>query len=277
MRGGTAVERDAARSHETSVDRSYKILVNLVLVKRERIDKLLVEQGLAESRTKAQAMVMAGVVLVDEQRVEKPSQQIDSGSTIRIKGGDDPTSRYVGRGGLKLEAALREFQVDVAGWTCLDVGASTGGFTDCLLQHGAAHVVAIDVGHNQIDWRLRNDARVEVREGVNARYVKPEDFETKFELAVMDVSFISATKVLPAIVPLLREGGGIVTLIKPQFEVGRGEVGGGGVVRDAGKRARVVEEVNDAARALGLEVVNVIESPIQGAEGNVEYLALYKI
>ena len=246
-------------------------------VKRERIDKLLVERGLAESRTKAQAMVMAGVVLVDEQRVEKPSQQIDPGSTIRIKGGDDPTSRYVGRGGLKLEAALREFQIDVAGWTCLDVGASTGGFTDCLLQHGAAHVVAIDVGHNQIDWRLRNDARVEVREGVNARYLQPEDFETKFDLAVMDVSFISATKVIPAIVPLLREGGAIVTLIKPQFEVGRGEVGGGGVVRDAAKRARVVEEVNDAARALGLAVVNVIESPLPGAEGTVEYLALYEV
>ena len=246
-------------------------------VKRERIDKLLVERGLAESRTKAQAMVMAGVVLVDEQRVEKPSQQIDPGSTIRIKGGDDPTSRYVGRGGLKLEAALREFQIDVAGWTCLDVGASTGGFTDCLLQHGAAHVVAIDVGHNQIDWRLRNDARVEVREGVNARYLQPEDFETKFDLAVMDVSIISATKVIPAIVPLLREGGAIVTLIKPQFEVGRGEVGGGGVVRDAAKRARVVEEVNLAARALGLAVVNVMESPLPGAEGNVEYLALYEV
>ena len=246
-------------------------------MKHERVDKLLVERGLAESRTKAQAMVMAGVVLVDEQRVEKPSQQIDPGSTIRIKGGDDPTSRYVGRGGLKLEAALREFQIDVAGWTCLDVGASTGGFTDCLLQHGAAHVVAIDVGHNQIDWRLRNDARVEVREGVNARYLQPEDFETKFDLAVMDVSFISATKVIPAIVPLLREGGAIVTLIKPQFEVGRGEVGGGGVVRDAAKRARVVEEVNDAARALGLEAVNVIESPLPGAEGNVEYLALYEV
>ena len=246
-------------------------------MKRERIDKLLVERGLAESRTKAQAMVMAGVVLVDEQRVEKPSHQFDSNSTIRIKGGDDPTSRYVGRGGLKLEAALREFKMDVAGSTCLDVGASTGGFTDCLLQHGAKHVVALDVGHNQIDWRLRNDPRVEVREGVNARYLKPEDFEQKFDLAVMDVSFISATKVLPAIVPLLIEGGAIVTLIKPQFEVGRGEVGGGGVVRDAAKRARVVEEVNDAARMLGLELVNVIESPIQGAEGNVEFLALYRI
>jgi len=245
-------------------------------VTRERIDKLLVERGLADSRTKAQAMVMAGVVLVDEQRVDKPSHQFDTNSSIRIKGGDDPTSRYVGRGGLKLEAALREFQIDVDGLTCLDVGASTGGFTDCLLQHGARQVFAIDVGHNQIDWRLRNDSRVEVREGVNARYLKCEDFPRQFDLAVMDVSFISATKVLPAIVPLLVDGGLIVTLIKPQFEVGRGEVGGGGVVRDAGKRARVVEEVNDAARALGLKVKKVMESPIQGAEGNVEYLALYK-
>ncbi len=218
---------------------------------------------------------MAGVVLVDEQRVEKPSHLLEPNLAIRIKGGDDPTSRYVGRGGLKLEAALREFQIDVAGLACLDVGASTGGFTDCLLQHGAKRVVALDVGHNQIDWRLRNDPRVEVREGVNARYLTPEDFASKFDLAVMDVSFISATKVLPSIVPLLVDGGTIVTLIKPQFEVGRGEVGGG-VVRDAAKRARVIEEVNDAARTLGLEVVNVIESPIQGAEGNVEFLAFYK-
>jgi 23S rRNA (cytidine1920-2'-O)/16S rRNA (cytidine1409-2'-O)-methyltransferase len=245
-------------------------------VKRERIDKLLVEQGLADSRTKAQAMVMAGVVLVDEQRVEKPSQQFDPTSTIRIKGGDDPTSRYVGRGGLKLEAALREFQVNVRGLICLDVGASTGGFTDCLLQHGVAKVVALDVGHNQIDWRLRNDPRVDVREGVNARYLSPEDFAGKFDLAVMDVSFISAAKVLPAIVPLVVDGGTIVTLIKPQFEVGKGEVGGGGVVRDAAKRARVVDQVNDAARALGLQVVNVIESPLPGTEGNVEFLAFYR-
>lgn len=243
---------------------------------RERIDKLLVERGLADSRTKAQAMVMAGVVLVDDQRVEKPSHQFDTNSSIRIKGGDDPTSRYVGRGGLKLEAALREFQLDVSGLTCLDVGASTGGFTDCLLQNGAQKVIAIDVGHNQIDWRLRNDPRVEVREGVNARYLTPEDFPHKFDLVVMDVSFISVTKVLPAIVLLLAAGGSIVTLIKPQFEVGRGEVGGGGIVRDEGKRLRVVEEVNNAARTLGLEVVKTIESPITGAEGNVEFLALYK-
>src|SRR5215207_4458268 len=179
-------------------------------MKRERIDKLLVERGLAESRTKAQAMVMAGVVLVNEQRVEKPSHQFDTNSSIRVKGSDDPSTRYVGRGGLKLEAALREFQIDVTGLTCLDVGASTGGFTDCLLQNGAKKVVAVDVGHNQIDWRLRNDPRVEVREGVNARYLKPEDFETKFDLAVMDVSFISATKVLPAIVPLVLDDGSII-------------------------------------------------------------------
>lgn len=246
-------------------------------MKRERIDKLLVERGLADSRTRAQAMVMAGVVLVDEQRVDKPSQQIDPNSAIRIKGNDDPTARYVGRGGLKLEAALREFQIDVNGLNCLDVGASTGGFTDCLLQNGARRVVAIDVGHNQIDWRLRNDPRVEVREGVNARYLQPADFAEQFELAVMDVSFISATKVLPAIVPLVVPGGSIVTLIKPQFEVGRGEVGGGGIVRDRAKRLRVVAEVNAAAQELGLEVVGVIESPIAGAEGNVEYLAFYKL
>jgi len=246
-------------------------------VKRERIDKLLVERGLAETRTKAQAMVMAGVVLVDEQRVEKPSQQFHPNSAIRIKGADDPTSRYVGRGGLKLEAALREFQIDVTGLTCLDVGASTGGFTDCLLQNGARKVFAIDVGHNQIDWRLRNEARVEVREGVNARFLTPDDFPQKFDLTVMDVSFISATKVLPAIVPLLVEGGSIITLIKPQFEVGRGEVGSGGVVRDPAKRARAVAAVNEAARALSLQVVRVIASPIQGAEGNVEFLALYRV
>ncbi len=219
---------------------------------------------------------MAGVVLVDEQRVEKPSHQFDTNSPIRIKGGDDPTTRYVGRGGLKLEAALREFQIDVSGLTCLDVGASTGGFTDCLLQNGARKVFAVDVGHNQIDWRLRNDPRAEVREGVNARYLTSEDFPQKFDLVVMDLSFISATKVLPAIVPLLAPDGSIITLIKPQFEVGRGEVGGGGIVRDEAKRLRVIEEVNNEARTLGLEIVKVMESPITGAEGNKEYLAHYK-
>src|SRR5215210_9205069 len=236
-------------------------------MKRERIDKLLVERGLASSRTKAQALVMAGVVLVGEQRVMKPSESFGADALIRVRGADDPASRYVGRGGVKLEAALSTFRLDVTGLVCLDVGASTGGFTDCLLQHGARRVVAIDVGHNQIDWRLRNDARVEVREGVNARYLRPEDFTRKFELAVMDVSFISATKVLPAIVPLLTSAASIVTLIKPQFEVGRGEVGRGGIVHDPLKHARVVEEVNAAARELGLETRGVIESPLRGADG----------
>lgn len=245
-------------------------------MKRERIDKLLVERGLAESRTKAQALVMAGSVLVSEQRVAKPSDLFASDAQIRVKGADDPTSRYVGRGGLKLEAALSEFAMELKGLICLDVGASTGGFTDCLLQHGAGRVVCVDVGHNQLDWRLRLDPRVEVREGANARYLKPGDFDCLFDLVVMDVSFISATKVMPAVVPLLRESGALITLIKPQFEVGRGEVGSGGVVRDRKKHARVIEEVNSSASKLGLKVRGVIESPIQGAAGNVEFLALYE-
>ena len=244
-------------------------------MKRERIDKLLVERGLADSRTKAQAMVMAGVVLVNEQRVEKASEQFPADTQIRIKHAEDPTSRYIGRGGLKLEAALKEFQIDVRGAVCLDVGASTGGFTDCLLQNGATKVFAIDVGHNQIDWRLRNDPRVEVREGVNARYLKPEDFPVNFDLAVIDVSFISIQKILPSVLPLLKPGASLVVLIKPQFEVGRGEVGSGGVVRDEAKRMKAVETVNAFASTLGLELKGTIESPITGAEGNVEYLAHY--
>src|SRR6185436_15671194 len=241
-----------------------------------RIDKLLVDRGLAESRTKAQALVMAGVVLADEQRVNKPSDTVAADAQVRLKGGDDPTSRYVGRGGLKLETALRDFELGVKGLICLDVGASTGGFTDCLLQHGARQVIALDVGHNQIDYRLRTDPRVEVREGVNARYLQPGDFEVSFDLVVMDVSFISATKIMPAIVPLLQEAGRLITLIKPQFEVGRGEVGKGGIVRDPEKHARVIAEVNQAALELGLQLKKVIESPIRGADGNVEFLALYE-
>ena len=245
-------------------------------MKRERIDKLLVERGLAPTRTRAQALVMAGVVLVGERRVEKPSETYPPDAPLRVRGSDDPASRYVGRGGLKMEKALGEFRIDPAGAVCLDVGASTGGFTDCLLQHGASRVVAVDVGHNQIAYSLRADPRVEVREGVNARHLSPGDFDEQFDLAVMDLSFISATKVLPAVVPLLKEGGRLVVLVKPQFEVGRGEVGKGGVVRDPAQHARVVEEVSAAAAGLGLTAGGVTESPITGADGNREFLALYE-
>ena len=245
-------------------------------MKGERIDKLLVERGLAQSRTRAQALVMAGVVLVDEQRVEKPSETFPPDARVRVRGREDPAARYVGRGGLKLEKALAEFAIDPHGLVCLDVGASTGGFTDCLLQHGARRVVAVDVGHNQIAWALRTDERVEVREGVNARHLCAEDFAEKFDLVVMDVSFISATKVLPALKGLLAAGGRLIVLIKPQFEVGRGEVGKGGIVSDPVQQARVIAEVDAAARALGLEARGVVESPIRGADGNREFLALYE-
>ena len=241
---------------------------------RTRIDKLLVEQGLADSRAKAHAMVMAGVVLVDEKRVEKPSESFAIEDVIRIKG-DSPESRYVGRGGLKLEAALKAFEIEPAGFVCIDVGSSTGGFTDCLLQHGAENVVAIDAGTNQLVWSLRNDPRVEVREKTNARDLTPDDFDTQFDLAVMDVSFISVTKVIPAIISLLKLTGKMIVLIKPQFEVGRGEVGKGGIVREPEKHKRVVTEINCFAESQELVVGGLIESPILGAEGNKEFLALY--
>lgn len=242
---------------------------------RQRIDKLMVEHGLAESRTKAQAMVMAGVVLVDEKRVDKSSELFASEAEIRIKG-DSPENKYVGRGGLKLEAALTSFAIDMTGFICIDIGSSTGGFTDCLLQHGAERVVAIDVGTNQLVWALRTDPRVEVRENTNARDLKLEDFDTEFDLAVMDVSFISVTKIMPAIIPILKPTGKLIVLIKPQFEVGRGEVGKGGIVREPEKHERVVAEINEFAISLNLRVKGLIESPILGAEGNKEFLALYE-
>ncbi|HEY0048519.1 MAG TPA: TlyA family RNA methyltransferase [Pyrinomonadaceae bacterium] len=245
-------------------------------MKKERIDKLLVEQGFADSRTKAQALVMSGVVLVDECRVEKSSQEFAAGSKIRIKG-KTAESKYVGRGGLKLEKALQDFHITVNEYICLDIGASTGGFTDCLLQNGAKKVVTVDVGTNQMVWQLRNDARVEVRENTNARYLKPEDFDGKFDLIVMDVSFISVTKIFPALPPLLKNSGKIITLIKPQFEVGRGEVGKGGIVREPEKHERVINEVNNRATQNGLKVCGVVDSPILGADGNKEFLALYEL
>lgn len=243
-------------------------------MKKERIDKLLVELGLADSRTKAQALVMAGVVLVNEQRIEKPSQECLPTDNVRLKGQSDEI-KYVGRGGLKLEKALQEFYICPSEYVCLDVGASTGGFTDCLLQNGAKKVVTIDVGTNQLVWKLRNDERVEVRENVNARYLKPKDFAEKFDLIVMDVSFISVTKILPALRDLLLENGKIIILIKPQFEVGKGEVGKGGIVRDEVKHSEVIEKVNSFADEIGLLNEGLIDSPILGADGNKEFLTLY--
>jgi 23S rRNA (cytidine1920-2'-O)/16S rRNA (cytidine1409-2'-O)-methyltransferase len=241
---------------------------------KERIDKLLVDRGLAESRSRAQALVMSGVVLVDERRVEKSSEEFARSANVRIKGQSAET-RYVGRGGLKLEKALAHFGIDPSGYVCLDVGASTGGFTDCLLQHGAAKVYAIDVGTNQLAWKIRTDERVVAREKVNARELKPRDFPERFDLAVMDVSFISVTKIIPALVPLLAEGGRLVVLIKPQFEVGKGEVGKGGIVRDEAKHAEVVEAVRSFALGCGLVDNGVTESPILGADGNKEFLAMF--
>lgn len=244
-------------------------------MKKERIDKLLQIRRLADSRSKAQALVMAGIVLVDEKRVEKCSESFPPDAEIRIKG-TSAASLYVGRGGLKLEKALDVFEIDPTGFTCLDVGSSTGGFTDCLLQHGAARVVAVDAGTNQLVWSLRNDSRVESRENTNARSLKTSDFHQPFDLIVMDVSFISVTKILPALLDLLTSQGRIVSLIKPQFEVGRGEVGKGGIVRETEKHERVIKEINAFAEASGLKAAGITESPILGAGGNKEFLVLYE-
>jgi 23S rRNA (cytidine1920-2'-O)/16S rRNA (cytidine1409-2'-O)-methyltransferase len=242
--------------------------------KKERIDKLLVDTGLADSRAKAQALVMSGVVLADEKRIDKVSHLVSTSAAIRLKGAG-AESRYVSRGGLKLEHALSEFRVDPTGYVCIDIGSSTGGFTDCLLKHGASKVVAIDSGTNQMVWSLRTDERVELRENTNARTLRPKDFERPFDLAVIDVSFISLTKVLPAVAPLLKPKGQVVALIKPQFEVGRSEVGKGGIVRDSEKHERVIREVNAFAAELGLMVSGTIHSPILGGKGNKEFLAFY--
>ncbi|MEO5857870.1 MAG: TlyA family rRNA (cytidine-2'-O)-methyltransferase [Pyrinomonadaceae bacterium] len=244
-------------------------------MKKERIDNLLIESGLADSPSKAQALIMAGVVLADEKRVEKPSETFSQETVIRIKG-DSPEARYASRGGLKLEGALREFEIDPTGLLCLDIGASTGGFTDCLLQHRASRVVAVDAGTNQIVWSLREDPRVDVREQTNARELSPTDFDSLFDLIVMDVSFISVTKIIPVLPPLLKNDGHLIILIKPQFEVRKGEVGKGGVVREPEKHQRVIEEVNASAALCGFVVKGSIDSPITGAEGNKEFLGLYE-
>jgi 23S rRNA (cytidine1920-2'-O)/16S rRNA (cytidine1409-2'-O)-methyltransferase len=239
---------------------------------KQRIDKLLIDRGLVPSRERAQAMVLAGRVLVNEQKVLKPGTIVESEAAIRLLG-DDP--RYVSRGGLKMEKALQHWQIEPAGKTCLDVGASTGGFTDCLLQHGASKVIAIDTGYGQIDMKLRQDPRVVLREKLNARFLKAEDVGETIALAAMDVSFISATLVLPAVVAAARPGE-IVVLVKPQFEVGREKVGKGGIVRDEAAQLAAVKKVSDSLTALNYKVREPIDSPILGAEGNREFL-LYAI
>ncbi len=244
---------------------------------KQRLDKLLVARGLVPSRERAQALILAGRVLVNQQKVEKAGASVDSAADLRLLGED---LKYVGRGGLKLERALDEWSIEVAGKTCLDVGASTGGFTECFLQRGAARVVAVDTGYGQMDARLRSDARVRLRERCNARYLKPEDIPEAVQVVAVDVSFISATLVLPAVVASCRlpvasslnEPLRAIVLVKPQFEVGRELVGKGGIVRDEKAQRGAVEKVSRAIQELGGEVVGVIDSPILGAEGNKEFL-----
>ena len=236
---------------------------------KERLDKLLVERGLAPSRERARALIMAGLVVVDDHAVEKAGTPVPADAIIRLKGEDIP---YVSRGGLKLEKALDAFGIDVSGLTLLDVGASTGGFTDCLLQRGARLVYAVDVGYGQLAWKLRTDARVVSLEKTNIRYLEPARLATVPDMAVIDASFISLDKVLPNTLRLIKDGGEIVALIKPQFEVGRGEVGKGGVVRDEKKHAAVIAAIRELAVTLGLEVLGVVESPILGPKGNREFL-----
>ena len=241
-----------------------------------RLDKLLVERGLAASRERAQALILAGKVLVDEQKIDKAGAQVAEQSVVRLLGED---LKYVSRGGLKLERALEHWQIDVAGRICLDIGASTGGFTDCLLQHGAARVIAVDTGYGQIDLKLRQDPRVRLLEKTNARYLTREAVGEAVDIVVMDVSFISATLVLPAVVSAAfpesgeeMRGRRVVVLVKPQFEAGREHVGKGGIVRDEAAQVAAVERVSATLRNLGVVRTDVIESPILGAEGNREFL-----
>jgi 23S rRNA (cytidine1920-2'-O)/16S rRNA (cytidine1409-2'-O)-methyltransferase len=238
-----------------------------VAMSKHRLDQLVVERGLAESRERAQALILAGQVIVNGQKSSKPGHSIAGDARIEVL----ERMPYVSRGGFKLAAALEHFSIDVNGWTCLDVGASTGGFTDCLLQRGAKNVWAIDVGHGQFDWRLRNDPRVFVKEGVNARYLAPADYPVKFDLAVCDASFISTTMLIPAIVPLLAQPHRLVVLVKPQFEVGRADIGKGGIVRDPELHELACARVRNAIQAQGLDSA-IIPSPILGTEGNREFL-----
>ncbi|MGH7796894.1 MAG: TlyA family RNA methyltransferase [Candidatus Binatia bacterium] len=236
--------------------------------KRQRLDLLLVERGLVNSREEGRRRILAGDVLVNDQAVTQAGSSIDAGAAIHLK----VRSRYVSRGGFKLEKALSEFAVDVNGKTALDIGASTGGFTDCLLAHGASRVIAVDVGYGQFDWKLRNDPRVTVLEKTNIRYLELDALSCRADLASIDVSFISLKLVLPRLKGLLIPRHEVIALIKPQFEVGKGKVGKGGVVRSLEEHERVIAAMKDAAIDLGYDVVGMTESPLLGPKGNKEFL-----
>ena len=236
---------------------------------KERLDVLLVKRNLAESREKAKALIMAGIVYVDGQKEDKAGTAFEDTVSLEVRGS---TLKYVSRGGLKLEKAMSRFGLLLDGKVCMDVGSSTGGFTDCMLQNGAVKVYAVDVGHGQLAWKLRNDSRVICMEKTNIRYVTPEQIPEPIDFASIDVSFISLTKVLGPVKALLRDGGRIVCLIKPQFEAGREKVGKKGVVREKSVHLEVIRMVMDFACASGFQILNLEYSPIRGPEGNIEYL-----
>ena len=241
------------------------------MAEKKRIDVYMVENGLAESREKAQALIMAGGVILDGQVCTKPASTVAQGQQVSVRGEED----FVSRGGKKLQKAIESFNIELSNMVCIDVGASTGGFTDCMLQHDAAHVYAVDVGYGQLAWRLRQDSRVTVMERCNARYLTPEMFHTPASFASIDVSFISLRLILPALKNVLAAPYTIAALIKPQFEAGRDKVGKHGVVRDPKTHIEVIEGVLVSARALGLVVTGLDYSPIKGPQGNIEYLACF--
>jgi 23S rRNA (cytidine1920-2'-O)/16S rRNA (cytidine1409-2'-O)-methyltransferase len=237
---------------------------------KERLDTLIAAKGLAESRERARSLIMAGLVFVDNQKIDKPGTKVSTAANIEVKGNPIP---YVSRGGLKLEKAIKEFNIDLTGKTAIDIGASTGGFTDCMLQNGAAKVYAIDVGYGQLAWSLRTDSRVVCMERTNIRNVTPEMLGEPADLATMDVAFISITKVLPVAKGLLKEDGRLVCLIKPQFEAGREKVGKKGVVRDKNVHKEVIENITSfCLNQMRLFILGLSFSPIKGPEGNIEYL-----
>jgi 23S rRNA (cytidine1920-2'-O)/16S rRNA (cytidine1409-2'-O)-methyltransferase len=243
------------------------------VVSKERIDKLLIEKRIVQSRERARSLIMEGRVIVEDRTIDKPGTKVDVEAQLQIRGGDLP---YVSRGGVKLEGALNAFGVHPSGMVVMDVGASTGGFTDCVLQKGARKVYAVDVGYGQLAWKLRKDPRVVNLERRNIRYLKREEVEKEVDLILIDTSFISIEKYLPHLLGFLRKGGTIISLIKPQFEVGKGEVGKGGVVKDPALHQKVIERISQFSRGLGLKVLRVIESSLLGPKGNKEFFIYLK-